>query len=89
MRTMLFERMTCLAVAAAGLTWAAASGGETSIKIGVMATLSDPAVQECFTAIKQNVWSADEQTPEGLAAKEQAEVARLSPIVKEPGVEAE
>lgn len=90
MRTMLFGRMTCLAVAAtAGLTWAAASGGESSIKIGVKATLADPAVQHRFKAIAQDVWPADEQTPEALATKQKAELARWSLIIKEAGVKAE
>jgi tripartite-type tricarboxylate transporter receptor subunit TctC len=88
--TTFFGRMTCLAVAApTGLTWAVVSGGESSIKIGVIATLAGPTVQDRLKAIDQDVWPADEQTPEALAARHKAELARWSPIIKEAGVKAE
>jgi tripartite-type tricarboxylate transporter receptor subunit TctC len=48
--------------------------------------LADPAVQERFKKIGQEIWPPDYQTPEALAAKQQAEIAKWTPIIKESGV---
>jgi hypothetical protein len=32
---------------------------------------------------------ADEQTPDALAAKQKAKIARRSPIIKEPGIKSD
>jgi tripartite-type tricarboxylate transporter receptor subunit TctC len=55
----------------------------------VRETLADPAVQEHLKAVGQEVWPANEQTPEALAAKEKTELARWLPIIKEAGIRAE
>ena len=49
--------------------------------------LADPAVQQRFKAVGQEVWPAQEQTPEALAAKQKAEIERWSPIIKEAGIQ--
>jgi tripartite-type tricarboxylate transporter receptor subunit TctC len=59
------------------------------LNAAVRETLADPAVQERLKAIGQEVWPANEQTPEALAAKQKAELARWSPIIKEAGIRAE
>ena len=59
------------------------------LNAAVRSALADPAVKERFKAVGQDVWPADEQTPEALAAKQKAEIARWSPIVKEAGIKAE
>ena len=51
--------------------------------------LADGAVQQRFRDIGQEVWPREEQNPDGLAAKQKAEVERWSPIVKEAGVKAQ
>jgi hypothetical protein len=56
------------------------------LSAAVRETLADPAVQERFKAVGQEIWPANEQTPEALAAKQKAELARWSPIIKEAGV---
>jgi tripartite-type tricarboxylate transporter receptor subunit TctC len=52
-------------------------------------TLADPGVKERFRAVGQDVWPADEQTPQALAAKQKAEIAHWSPIIKEAGIKAD
>jgi tripartite-type tricarboxylate transporter receptor subunit TctC len=59
------------------------------LNAAVRETLADPGVQERLKAIGQDVWPANEQTPEALAAKQKAELARWSPIIKEAGIRAE
>ncbi len=48
--------------------------------------LADPGVQERFRKIGQEIWPPEYQTPEALAAKQQAEIAKWTPIIKESGV---
>jgi tripartite-type tricarboxylate transporter receptor subunit TctC len=48
--------------------------------------LADPGVQERFKKIGQEIWPPDYQTPEALAAKQQAEIAKWTPIIKEAGI---
>ncbi|HUD85573.1 MAG TPA: tripartite tricarboxylate transporter substrate binding protein [Xanthobacteraceae bacterium] len=48
--------------------------------------LADPGVQERFKKIGQEIWPPDYQTPEALAAKQQAEIAKWTPIIKESGI---
>jgi tripartite-type tricarboxylate transporter receptor subunit TctC len=59
------------------------------LNAAVRETLADPGVQERLKAIGQDVWPANEQTPEALAAKQKVELARWSPIIKEAGIRAE
>jgi tripartite-type tricarboxylate transporter receptor subunit TctC len=39
--------------------------------------------------VGQEIWPADDQTPEALAAKQRAEIARWTPIIKDAGIKAE
>jgi hypothetical protein len=40
-------------------------------------------VQQRFKAIGQDIWPADQQTPEALGTKQKAEIAKWTPIIKE------
>jgi len=59
------------------------------LNAAIRETLADPIIKERFRGVGQDVWPADEQTPEALAAKQKAEIARWSPIIKETGIKAE
>jgi tripartite-type tricarboxylate transporter receptor subunit TctC len=52
-------------------------------------SLADPTVQERFKKLGQEIWPPDYQTPEALAAKQKAEIARWTPIIKESGIKVE
>jgi tripartite-type tricarboxylate transporter receptor subunit TctC len=56
------------------------------LNAAVRAALADPKVQARFKAVGQEVWPANEQTPAALAAKQKAEIARWSPVIKEAGI---
>ena len=56
------------------------------LNAAIREALADPTVKERFRAVGQDVWPAEEQTPEALAAKQQAEIARWTPIIKEAGI---
>ncbi len=58
----------------------------TKLNSAIRETLADPAVQQRFRDIGQEVWPAEEQTPEALAAKQKAEMTRWAPIIKEAGI---
>jgi tripartite-type tricarboxylate transporter receptor subunit TctC len=60
-----------------------------TLNAAIRESLADPAVQEKFKKAGQEVWPAEEQTPEALAAKQRAEIARWSPIIKEAGIKVE
>jgi len=55
----------------------------------VRAALADPEVQERFKKLGQEIWPPDFQTPEALAAKQKAEIARWTPVIKEAGIKVE
>ena len=57
------------------------------LNAAIREALADPAVQQRFKAVGQEVWPAQEQTPEALAAKQKAEIERWSPIIKEAGIQ--
>jgi tripartite-type tricarboxylate transporter receptor subunit TctC len=59
------------------------------LNAAVRESLADPAVQQRFRAVGQEVWPVDGQTPQALAAKQKAEIARWSPIIKEAGIKVE
>lgn len=56
------------------------------LNAAIRQALADPSVQERFRAVGQDVWPLEGQTPEALAAQQQAEMARWSPIIKEAGI---
>ena len=59
------------------------------LNAAIREALANPVVQERFRKVGQEIWPAEEQTPEALAAKQQAEIARWTPIIKEAGIKAE
>jgi tripartite-type tricarboxylate transporter receptor subunit TctC len=59
------------------------------LSAAVRQALADPIVQERFRDAGQDVWPAEGQTPEALAAQQQAEIARWTPVIKELGIKAE
>jgi len=59
------------------------------LNAAIRAALADPKTQERFKAVGQEVWRASEQTPAALAAKQKAEIARWTPVIKEAGIKAQ
>ncbi len=53
------------------------------LNAAIRTALADPAVQERFKKLGQEIWPADFQTPEALATKQKAEIAKWTPIIKE------
>ena len=53
------------------------------LNAAIRVALADPAVQERFRKLGQDIWPADQQTPAALAAKQKAELAKWTPIIKE------
>jgi len=51
--------------------------------------LADPALQERFKKLGQEIWPPQYQTPAALAAKQNAEIAKWTPIIKETGIAAQ
>jgi tripartite-type tricarboxylate transporter receptor subunit TctC len=48
--------------------------------------LSDPAIQKRFTELGLDVAPRAQQTPEGLAAFQKAEIEKWWPIIKAAGI---
>jgi tripartite-type tricarboxylate transporter receptor subunit TctC len=48
--------------------------------------LGDPAIQKRFTELGLDVAPRAQQTPEGLAAFQKAEIAKWWPIIKDAGI---
>jgi tripartite-type tricarboxylate transporter receptor subunit TctC len=59
------------------------------LNAAIRTSLADPAVQERFKKIGQEIWPPDQQTPEALTAKQRAEIAKWTPIIKESGIKAQ
>jgi tripartite-type tricarboxylate transporter receptor subunit TctC len=59
------------------------------LNAAIRTALADPAIQERFKKIGQEIWPVEYQTPEALAAKQKAEIARWTPVIKESGIKAE
>jgi tripartite-type tricarboxylate transporter receptor subunit TctC len=53
------------------------------------ATLADPAVRKRFVELGLDVASAEQQTPEGLAAFQEAEIKKWWPIIKAANIKGE
>jgi tripartite-type tricarboxylate transporter receptor subunit TctC len=51
--------------------------------------LADPAIQKRFSDLGLDVAAREQQTPEGLAAFQKAEIAKWWPIIKEAGIGAQ
>jgi tripartite-type tricarboxylate transporter receptor subunit TctC len=52
----------------------------------VREALTDATVQQRLRNVGQEIWPVSEQTPEALAAKQKAEIAAWTPIVKAAGI---
>jgi tripartite-type tricarboxylate transporter receptor subunit TctC len=59
------------------------------LNAAVRDALADPTVQDRFKKVGQEIWPLDHQTPEALAEKQKAELAKWTPVIKEAGVRAE
>jgi tripartite-type tricarboxylate transporter receptor subunit TctC len=59
------------------------------LQAATVETLADPAVQQRFTDVGQEIWPRDKQTPEALAAQQKAEIDKWWPIIKAAGIKAE
>jgi len=55
----------------------------------IRVSLADPVVQNRFKKVGQEIWPPEYQTPEALAAKQKAEIARWTPIILESGIKVE
>jgi tripartite-type tricarboxylate transporter receptor subunit TctC len=59
------------------------------LNAAVRVALADPTVQDRFKKVGQEIWPVEYQTPEALAAKQQAELAKWAPVILESGIKAE
>jgi tripartite-type tricarboxylate transporter receptor subunit TctC len=59
------------------------------LNAAIVAALADPAVRERFAIQGQDIWPANMQTPEALAAWHRAEIAKWTPIIQAAGLKAE
>jgi tripartite-type tricarboxylate transporter receptor subunit TctC len=55
----------------------------------IRVALADPGVEERFKKVGQEIWPPQYQTPAALAAKQKAEIAKWTPIIKAAGLKAE
>jgi tripartite-type tricarboxylate transporter receptor subunit TctC len=55
----------------------------------VRTSLADPLVQERFKKVGQEIWPVAEQSPQALAAKQKAELAKWTPVIAESGIKPE
>jgi tripartite-type tricarboxylate transporter receptor subunit TctC len=65
------------------------------LAVGVVAAAADPYPSRPITIVVpykklgQDIWPADHQTPQALAARQQAETAKWTPIIKSTGIAAQ
>ena len=59
------------------------------LNAAIRVALADPGVQERFKKLGQEIWPPDDQTPDALAAKQKAETAKWTPIIKDTGIAAQ
>ena len=57
------------------------------LNAAVRTALADPAVRRRFADMGQEIPALNEQTPEGLAALQKAEIAKWWPVIKAAGIE--
>jgi len=55
----------------------------------VVESLADPSVRRRFADVGQEIWPRDKQTPQALAAQQQAEIEKWWPIIKAANIRAE
>lgn len=59
------------------------------LNAAVREALADASVRQRLRNVGQEIWPAAEQTPQALAAKQKAEIAQWTPIVKAAGIKQE
>jgi tripartite-type tricarboxylate transporter receptor subunit TctC len=59
------------------------------LNAAMVAALADPAVKARFVDLGLDIASRDQQTPEGLAAFQKAEIEKWWPIIKASGIRAQ
>jgi tripartite-type tricarboxylate transporter receptor subunit TctC len=59
------------------------------LNAAVRVSLADPVVQDRFKKVGQEIWPVEDQTPEALAAKQKAELAKWTPVIAEAGLKAD
>jgi tripartite-type tricarboxylate transporter receptor subunit TctC len=59
------------------------------INSAIRMALADPGVRERFKKVGQEIWRPEDQTPAALAAKQKAEIAKWTPVIKAAGLKAE
>jgi tripartite-type tricarboxylate transporter receptor subunit TctC len=69
--------------------WAPAHTPSVALNSAVTEALADPAVRARLAAIGQEIFPADQQTPEALGAFQKAEIEKWWPIIKGAGVKGE
>jgi tripartite-type tricarboxylate transporter receptor subunit TctC len=62
---------------------------KAKLNTAVRVTLADATVQDRFKKVGQEIWPVEYQTPEALAAKQQAELAKWTPVTLESGIKAD
>jgi tripartite-type tricarboxylate transporter receptor subunit TctC len=60
-----------------------------TLNSAMVQALAEPAVRARFTELGLDVASREQQTPEGLAAFQKAEIEKWWPIIKESGIQAQ
>lgn len=58
----------------------------SKLNAAIRVALADPTVGQRFRDVGQEIWPVEAQTPEALARKQKAEIARWTPIIKEAGI---
>jgi tripartite-type tricarboxylate transporter receptor subunit TctC len=59
------------------------------LNAAVRVALADPTVQDRFRKVGQEIWPVEYQTPDALAAKQQAELEKWTPVILESGIKVE
>ena len=81
--------LTCRAGSASWRPGARRRRRSTSSTARCVQVLADPAIKSSFTELGLDVAAPAQQTPEGLAAFQKAEIEKWWPIIKAVGVKAE
>jgi tripartite-type tricarboxylate transporter receptor subunit TctC len=61
----------------------------TKLNIAMVQSLNDPALRGRLNDLGLDIATRDQETPEGLAAFQQAEIAKWWPVIKEAGIRGE
>jgi tripartite-type tricarboxylate transporter receptor subunit TctC len=60
-----------------------------TLNTAIVETLADPTVRQRLKDLGQESWPRDKQTPQALAAQQNAEIEKWWPIIKAAGIKAE